>query len=872
MRLEGRGQEAMIAGYIRILPALAALALAACGGVADDHTGSVQSALKIPNTGFIPFPVFPDGRPAWDGTLVDLMAADAWAECEFGLFRDLEDDAPEADAYLNHLMGKMRSASCANNFNVPAVTDWYFSRAFHPECNVDPSTGTAATVSFEPQVNDIYSFGFDLQATDPDTLNLAYHESARERAVAAVNLCMAQRLRERMASADSLFASTEQQVELLEVIRQRAQLAMIQYGLLGLATAQDVPSDFVVSEPLQVVPALHNWGRAVLTSSRGAETFGQDFAAAIKLHIDSTREETELLVRSAAARNDTRNVSSPADLDWGTGSARQRLLRLLYGGDALNGFGGLTFPWGSGSSPFADQGAETFVSTSARAPEVRSLLGFGRAADTLYLKALPFASTDDSRIRIDLDKSAENLYRSVEAFIRRADCKRETPGDPCDITAVSSEIPSTSQFEQYRLWQRHRVTPSHATTLVGVLSEGMPRVKRPVSFDGPNHGGNAIKGALHFTGQHDLIEDVSAVLPGQSGAWYHIDPQFAARRYDNVVRAAQYMHARGIFLPNFFFYFLSGRTQGSAARWNGFVSDTTTTQTDSDNQALRELGAVPALTAVRSLILAGLEHDPSLSNSLYRAPLLGLDLITSAVGPRSFELRPSTNLVFSSSCGEYFLRGRQPAGCLILGHQGGNLWQASVITRPEDALHTLVDTTLNGQPVVPNGMEATAALDPNFRSFGGYTRANLQALETIPLTTANLVNGWERRTANVTTGDQGGTYLLKGEGSLANHYDVLADTIFVDGDWDFEGRNADGKYLAPGGFLGAVAQKAWSMLPYDWSKPSFDGLGLPVDWVPPYEGELLGDHPGTATVQFYLGKAQAAADEASAAVRAAVDN
>src|SRR5439155_2778804 len=100
----------------------------------------------------------------------------------------------------------------------------------------------------------------------------------------------------------------------------------------------------------------------------------------------------------------------------------------------------------------------------------------------------------------------------------------------------------------------------------------------------------------------------------------------------------------------------------------------------------------------------------------------------------------------------------------------------------------------------------------NFRSFGGYTRTDLENLENVPLTTSSLFGGWERRTASVIVpGSDGATYLLRGSGSQADHFDVLADRLITDGA-DADRRNFDGKYLAPGGFLGSVAEKAWSTL------------------------------------------------------------
>src|SRR5260221_6480338 len=107
----------------------------------------------------------------------------------------------------------------------------------------------------------------------------------------------------------------------------------------------------------------------------------------------------------------------------------------------LNGFNGVTYPWstGGGIQNFEAGlfGSGRFVSTSARAPEVGALLGLARTANALYLKVGPGLDPNFTAERdvIDVDTSATNLYRMVEASIRRADCLLDKPSDPtCAIT------------------------------------------------------------------------------------------------------------------------------------------------------------------------------------------------------------------------------------------------------------------------------------------------------------------------------------------------------------------------------------------------------------------------------------------------------
>src|SRR5690606_12670524 len=75
---------------------LAAIQSAACGAGEGDLAQLKQAQSTIPNTGFVAYPIQtdlvagevqprlgPDGSylPAWDGTVAELMAADAFADC-----------------------------------------------------------------------------------------------------------------------------------------------------------------------------------------------------------------------------------------------------------------------------------------------------------------------------------------------------------------------------------------------------------------------------------------------------------------------------------------------------------------------------------------------------------------------------------------------------------------------------------------------------------------------------------------------------------------------------------------------------------------------------------------------------------------------
>src|SRR5690606_11713564 len=101
----------------------------------------------------------PDGsyQPAWDGTVADLLAADAFADCAANsssqrkghLVLPMHPILQAADQYLNHLMSKMEQLSCepgpflGNTF----IQVWTINRS-SPHCNIDPRSGQPAQLEF----------------------------------------------------------------------------------------------------------------------------------------------------------------------------------------------------------------------------------------------------------------------------------------------------------------------------------------------------------------------------------------------------------------------------------------------------------------------------------------------------------------------------------------------------------------------------------------------------------------------------------------------------------------------------------------------------------------------------------------------------
>src|SRR5690606_38860240 len=126
---------------------LCAAALAACGDAGDSKVAQIdQRQNVIPNTGFVPYPILteevepenpqdpvtvqpvlaPDGShlPAWDGSVAELMAADAYADCQWSatnrrsrysignVSKAGAPSLPATDQYLEHLKSLMEQFTC----------------------------------------------------------------------------------------------------------------------------------------------------------------------------------------------------------------------------------------------------------------------------------------------------------------------------------------------------------------------------------------------------------------------------------------------------------------------------------------------------------------------------------------------------------------------------------------------------------------------------------------------------------------------------------------------------------------------------------------------------------------------------------------
>ena len=674
----------------------------------------VPYPVEVVVNGVVEIGAVGQATPYWDGSIVDLIAADAWAQCA----SNITSGADQAnDPYQSYLAGLMMAAQCGNtdtsspdpNFavncpnpsNCSVPVTWALQR-MTAACNENTSTGQNEAISFYSNLNmghalpDPSSFT-DVNAASSTLLDQAVNSAQFEIDVADIDLCMAQRLDEYFASADSLFLAGDDLRELLEVMRERAQLAMLQHALLGLAFAnpEDMTSN-TVTDPDQIFPVLESVAKSGYLDFG---SMGADFAAAVNLQINATTELANVLVRSAAARVDRGgNATTIPQEQWGAGSWRQRLLALFYGQNPLTpanetgefdlglattspqlgpGSAGTSYgtpvPWsiywtlGSPVEAFDWPDSLTplvpsipYSTTGIVAPQVSELLGLARNADALLFEeadttyvapagygctlTLPFG-------RVDVADSASELYELVEAYLRGQACTA-AGGTSCNILPNDPSVPPISSYESSLLWTNYGITPDHATTLVQSLADSMERFQVPDSFytayylayeDGAFNGSSAcppappsteVEGMAHVTGANSILQG-SALTARIPGA----SGKWWHLDRNFATFPSQPAERAPLFTTSVPYWIPTSFDEWIVGRAQGF---------DEANANGQFQGAVSALSATRELLENSVQDASQSSNrsgltsTYFAQSSTVLTAIDAAIGTAGLTVRPTT--------------------------------------------------------------------------------------------------------------------------------------------------------------------------------------------------------------------------------------
>ncbi len=897
------------------MPALRLIVLIAVGLVLSCESGSQpeppgrrSNRLLVPGATPVPCrslkanawkpPESPeDARLPFDGSTVDLLAADAMAQCAAGQRGSNGTILPnkvDHDSYLRRVQKMMSDAAAGapggvGNDDRSTEQRWVDLRT-RPEYNCDPVTKEnlrSVPLSLNAGVTEAFPPGDVGGIEDFKVVALAANADLR---TAGMNLCIAQYLRRASPGAsagEALLLDESQQRWLLEVIRERSQIAMLHYALLGTVFALKPTSPLNTLKPAQTIAALTLWAEQCTTHSvpgcaagNHLHSMGLDFAAAVQLHVMVTEELAQLLARSSSARIARGGApASRADDVWGEGSWKHRMHALLFGGDplAIEADGpwkhplGSTTPSGWYAETWPNQAQLPHFRTEVAEPQVRELRALAERYYRLRLERSTVSCYD-----YDIEASAQLIFDSVEAQLRADTCAVLTATGECEADLTKLTPTASTPLSEMVLWQRHRITRDHAKTLAAHVAELLAFGGEGYTCAGPKaEPADARLGPLNVVGEVFPFGLPVYVAPGTT----FTEPPLRDR-------APKFTRFGSLRMPNpdEVVQLADSGKQG----FHGCGSADCVAGLSQSTEAKRLMGAMSALAAVRRSVIGSLTFLKQAPASSAQTARLGdffaqsdkiLTLISGAVGEEGFSLRPWVVQTSTTPPGLAFLT----FPVTINGaSQLRSIWNIEgSIEQGDDFWQDGVDNYICA---IEDAHAGNLAAEPTSKIFG-------KTIESLALAALeNLTCGLARRdTASVDAMHKGpsrwqGAVPTRGPNQdlsaakvrptfvavresprqyrlLGSQFSAIAHLSNV----------RQGQYLATGGALGAFAIEQSVHAELNPTEPRHDAFGFRTDWVPPQSATLVGGQPGQASTAVFLDLAKTSAAEATSAVEKAVD-
>jgi hypothetical protein len=846
------------------------------------------------------FPVLRPLPKDWTGSRADLMVTDAVISCSYsGTKPAIIHPEYFQDKYMTYLLGKMSVLRGNNNAGAPPYYPDNAACVVYPDrqdcLDITPLQGKGSDGS-----SYIQPASMPVLPTGDVGLALGAPQ---------FNLCVAQKLRDFSpggAVSEALLLSAADQLQLLEVARERAQTAMLQYAALTAAFSPRTAPD-AATQASSVTWQLRKWAE---TNGSSVTAMGRDFATAVQYEITLSRELVRLFASNATARVPTgaQAKASGASM-WGEDSWRQRAMSLLYGGDPLRGeathrpqwwrddpssrWNGFEFDGQTGgpATDWPSRYDQGFVGTSTPDPQVVLLERLARQADALNLlvptRPSPptsgdvstlFAACVDNHYYVDRQQTADQMYRSVEAMLRQIRCS--APDSGCDATPASQLPSPATDSGSYILSSSYSITFEHALKLAARLDDQVANLcpyandqkmltdydPRKKSLDfvvyGVGSGSMDVAGAL----------ESRASINGVAGTWWHLSANSALvpKRLEEL--EAPYTGYAPFRIPTQAFDGVAAWQQqiAAASAWR---------------DSRRTIGTVAALQATREAIVAGMlsaGSDAVLGQYQAVAPQT-LRAIAGAIGDGGASVTATPTLAGSQLVQSH---ASDPAT-----GTDAYAWTVTVMASPTDnwfdsqhpEQYTLVATAspIAGRLLLYPGSSTFVSSDP-------FSVVNLVG-KTEPMTwktgapavhvvDSAALSRWEFA-ANVPA-YQTLTLAVKKTVGDSTEYRVLATTVrlaptfgevytpsYVQTPRPFEAQ-----YVAYGGSLNAAAQQLMAPQRENPAMAAYDGLGLPLNLVPVSDPRLMGANATDNPVSIYLARATKAADDAKQAIQTQLDN
>ena len=855
---------------------VAALALvAACSGSSESGPGTkaLDQSLSIPG-------LTPEPCGTWDGDAVQLLVADALAGCSAMPDGTFHDDYYGNDFYLRKIKLLMDQTT-----TFPHSFDKWATLRADASKNCDPVTGAVSSVGVVIEKTPIEE---DIPFSTPFQ---TYQRARAHLRQAGVNLCIAQRLRSRSPGAsagEDLLLPEGDQRTLVQTIRERSQIAMLQYALLGSIFA--TPPQTLANPTLeQTVPMLQAWAAA---NTPQLEAMGRDFATAVQLHSVVSEEFVQLLARNKSARSPYGGAStSRAEETWGSGSWHQRLLAAAYGGDALYPLDHRTpwRHWDAGNDLSGDVGVQKdstwpnalqspYVEGQTGEAQVQHLLRLARQYDRLDLVKDTSASSCEL---YDTKATGQALYKTLEADVRVTDCYRLNPSDPCPTAPT---LPGYDYGQgPYLMFDKYRITPAHAETLATVMIQSLGGRKATVAC-GSDSFDDALFGPQNFSGTlADNTAGTASHLSAPS-TFTNVSPWGVAPTYTRFASARFAMP-----------WEIDGQGYWDQADYSlgldeincGAIGCVPSIQLQT-SEAKRRMGALAAQAATRDLVVETLAY-------------LGAGLGQAAVGASYFAEAQTILGVLEGSMGENSVSVRTDVkkdpladgGALV--PDGLDVRVKTIVPADDSWWEWTCDTagcSAYTLVVALKHPRARSLVENPNSSVNGTTALSLAAdavsqgrwafgQSYVPAAPAGLNIEMPRiwyAVPQLESGEQSYTLAAVRIDTAAPpeevySYRLLGANLRYSADvLMYDRYPLHGQYYGAGGALSHFVSRQLAVQNENPSEPAFDGFGLPMNWVPPTNAELIGGAPEETSSAVYLKLAKQSAVTAQEAVESALQD
>lgn len=847
--------------FLPLLLPLVAIGESACAGAVTESSGDSPASTgrqtsALSTTAVRPVPYCPSqGKACFPGGTVELIVADAMAECGTQSVADVNGAEDLLDVYLATVRQDMVTARCGENFT--ATLDGWTKQRAEAGCNVDAGNSAEfRTYPLQP-VNPSFNATYGTEARpcgggqESDRVPLFIIKNIHN---TALNACMAQRLRAVMpgtAGAEGIVLDRNQQRELLQVIHDRAQLAMIGYSRLMLAAqASGSTACTEGGQAAQLPDALLSVAKWITGQpTERIDGMGHDMATLSEIHVQTTRDLLSLFSRSASAReassSDTQSIN---DRDWAKGGWRQRAAALLFGGDPLSTGANSSAGWSEVLPTTENWPSHNHVTKAFTSPESYVFSRLVRECDAQNLvnaSTSPFVYQDAL--------TADTAYKNVEACLRTKACTNKVAGQCVAVTAA--DLPGNLPIAGTLLWKQHRILPEHAQESMKVLAE------RIIATDPASPPPFLVRGATTVASSGGFLVT-------------HLDKDAMFEPTPATHRAGAFSSLVGTYPTLAMGKGTEYRTlfmrvdvdSGNRASRQGFMSTADSAQRDAER--IRMSGSLAVLGNLRdAYVEALLNPSPNRNRFSSRSPEV-LKMLDGAIGTTQLSIRPNltTNSASSNPNGFYYFDVlTSDDDPYFAGAAPEDLRLYVLRDSPQAAaLATWDGSSINGQTIanlIPFSLGDLVA-NPTLSMVPNSNLKRFRFAKTINLP----ANGtW---TVVVARGPLSGTRSYRSLGSALKLQKMIVGGV---ASRSYDPIMPQVSHVIPtGGSLGATLDA--SMLPDvgQPARPATDAFGLPYRWVPPTNPTLSASVQLQSPSAYYLKNAEDAAVEATEAVGTAL--